>query len=292
MNRSILLAASCVLLSGAVATAHAGQAAGAHAADAASAAAGATRDGPVPPPRSNPKIQGILEAMDHASTWGHPDLFGQFAGMRNLFEGRYRDAMKYFRYGARYADKLSQLSIGMMYLNGRGVAKDPAISCAWIALASERNYPTYVQARDRVCDALSATQHGLAMAQLDKLRREYGDGVAMQRMKLALLDAKRGLTGSRTGFDAGVRTVAATDLDAMRAKTDCTGLSLFLGGVEVPREGCGTYDPALLDPGKYFAARDAQWYGTVTIGTLQKASAPAPGTGASGGEKPPAKTDD
>ncbi|MDO1530459.1 sel1 repeat family protein [Fulvimonas sp. R45] len=272
------------MLLDAFAVAHADRAAdtSVHATDAASAGTGTP-----PPPRSNPKIQGILEAMDHASTWGHPDLFGQFAGMRNLFAGKYQDALKYFKYGARYADKLSQLSIGMMYLHGRGVPKDLATACAWMTLASERNYPAYVQARDGVCAMLSTAQHDEAQARLGTLRREYGDDIAKQRMKLALFDAKRAFTGSHTGFDYGVRTAAATELDAMKAKTDCTGLSLFLGGVEVPREGCGTYDPALLDPGKYFAARDAQWYGTVTIGTLQKASVPAPGPGAPVPGKPP-----
>jgi hypothetical protein len=137
---------------------------------------------------------------------------------------------------------------------------------------------------------LSTAQHDRAMAQLVNLQHTYGDDIAKQRMKLALLDAKKGLTGSHTGFDFGVRTVAATGLDAMKMKTDCTGLSLFLGGVEVPRKGCGTYDPALLNPRKYFAARDAQWYGTVTIGTLRKVSAPNTGTGAGipGATKPSA----
>ena len=76
-------------------------------------------------PRADPQTERVLTAMNNASTWGHPDLFGEFAGMRLYSEGHYKAAMKYFKYGARYADKLSQLSIGLMYENGRGVGADP-----------------------------------------------------------------------------------------------------------------------------------------------------------------------
>ncbi|SFK69752.1 hypothetical protein SAMN05192579_105166 [Rhodanobacter glycinis] len=273
MRQSILLAATmCLLLPATAIPAHADPA------DTTSPPAPIAHAGSVPPPRVTPKLQGVLDAMDHASTWGHPDLFGQFAGMRNLFAGNYAKALKYFKYGARYADKLSQLSIGMMYMNGRGVARDPVMACAWMTLASERHYPTFVRARDAVCNSLSGAQADAARTQLEALSRTYGDAIAKPRMKQALLDARRGVTGSHTGFDFGIRTVAATPLD----RPNCNGISLFLGGMEVPREGCGTYDPALLDPRNYFAARDAQWYGTVTIGTLQKTSAPALHAPASG----------
>ncbi len=235
------------------------------------AAAAAPAQQPVPPPRTNATIKRILDAMDEASTEGHPDLFGQFAGMRRLYKGDYKGAMKYFKLGARFADKLSQISIAMMYLHGRGVSKDPASACGWVALAAERGYPSYVNARDRICAALTPAQHDQAMALLHTLQPEFGDAIAQRRMKLQLMIAKRELTGSYLGRDSGVRTMSLGSFSA-----NCGGYRLALGGVGVPPRGCGTYDPDLFDSKKYFAARDAQGFGTVTVGPLTRVNPPIP----------------
>ena len=69
-----------------------------------------------------PNVQKTLRAMNDASTWYHPDLFGEFAGVHRYAHREYAGAMKYFLIGAYYADKLSELSIGLMYLNGEGVS--------------------------------------------------------------------------------------------------------------------------------------------------------------------------
>lgn len=232
----------------------------------------APRAAPVPPPQTDPNIKRILSTMDRASTWGHPDLFGEFGGMRRLFEGKYKGALKFFKIGAYYGDKLSQLSVGMMYLHGRGVSKDPATACAWITLAAERGYPSYVNARDQICSLLSGAQRDQAMAVLDTLWPEYGDTIAKQRMKLQLRIARNALTGSHLGFDFGVRTVALGS-----SAVNCGGYTLDLGSVEVPPEGCGRYDPNLWNTKKYFAARDSQWFGIVTVGPLTIVNPPFAG---------------
>ena len=270
LMKRILPGSLCALLVSVATAVYADQAADTFTQPAAPAATTAPPQ-PVPPPHANPTIKRILSAMDDASTDGHPDLFGQFAGMQHLFEGKYAGAMKYFKIGARYADKLSQMSIGMMYLHGRGVSKDEANACAWITLAAERGYPSYVSARDKVCAALSPAQHDQAAAVLATLQPEYGDQVAKPRMKLALRNARNALTGSHLGHDAGVRTMAL-DQDH---PVDCSGYTLKLGGVEVPRRGCALYDAKLWDSKKYFAARDVQGFGTVTVGELQKVDAPS-----------------
>ena len=74
--------------------------------------------------------QEVLAAMERTSTWGHPDQYGEFVGMQAYAGKDYARAMKYFEMGARYADKLSQLSIGLMYLQGEGVARDPVTAYA------------------------------------------------------------------------------------------------------------------------------------------------------------------
>ena len=272
--KPVLIASFCVLLASLTATACANQSAndsGANANLPALPTRAALQES-VPPPRSNPNIRRLLQTMDEVSTWGHPDLFGEFAGMRRLFKGDYEGALEFFKLGARYADKLSQLSIGNMYLHGRGVSKDAATACAWLTLAAERGYPRYIAARDSVCARLSVGQHDKAVAVLHTLQSEYGDKAAKQRMKLALRSARNALTGSLLGHDAGVRTVSAAS-----NPPNCGGYGLNIGGVEVPRRGCGRYDPKLWNPKKYFAARDAQWTGTVTVGELRKVNPPISG---------------
>lgn len=226
-----------------------------------------TMAGAGPPPQPDPQTDQMLTAMFNASTWGHPDLFGEFAGTRYYFAGKYASAMTYFKIGARYADKLSQLSIGLMYENGDGVDKDPVTACAWMALAAERKYPSYIDTRDRVCKALTPEQHDQAVAVLDQLMPEYGDAVAKKRMVRALQMAlMEGGTGSRLGFDSGIDTVGTSS-------TGCGGPSIVIAGKPLPHAGCGSghqyYDPAFWDPKQYFAARDSQWRGTVTVGNMQ-----------------------
>lgn len=262
MNHSILAAALCatLLITGASSSA---------AAPLPSASPATAATSPVPPkpvvqrPQADPQIERVLTAMNNASTWGHPDLFGEFAGMRLYSEGHYKAAIKYFKYGARYADKLSQLSIGLMYENGRGVEQDSVTACAWLALASERKYPSFIATRNRVCEALTPAQHDQAVAVLDKLMLEYGDAVAKKRMARALEIAKTQDTGSRLGFDSGVTTIGVN-------KGGCGGPTV----ADAPIAGCGSTDfwsPWRWDPKKYFTARDARWRGVVTVGSVEDA---------------------
>jgi hypothetical protein len=157
----------------------------------------------------------------------------------------------------------------MMYINGRGVKRDLVTGCAWLALAAERKSPKFVEGHDYLCAGLTPAQRQQATAVLDELLPVYGDKVAKRRMKVELQHDRSQLTGSHVGFDFGVKT--ATSLDPSghtRSGNGCDEPILFLGGVGVPSD-CGKFNPALLNPEKYFAARDAQFTGTVTIGALQ-----------------------
>lgn len=266
MDRTILAVSLCTaLLCGTALSASA-------APPRATAATAATPRAPANPvvqrPEAGPDIEKIVTAMNNASTWGHPDLFGEFTGMRLYSEGHYAAAIKYFKYGARYADKLSQLSIGLMYENGQGVGKDPVTACAWLALAAERKYPSFIATRDRVCEALTPAQHDRAVAVLNRLMPEYGDAVAKKRMTRALELAKTQGTGSRLGFDSGATTVGV--------KQGCGGPTV----ADAPVAGCGNTDfwsPWRWDPRKYFTARDARWRGVVTVGSVEDAHHAATG---------------
>jgi hypothetical protein len=158
-------------------------------------------------PLDDPAVQKTLHAMADASTWYHPDQFGEFAGMRHYAHKQYDSALKYFEVGAYYADKLSQLSIGLMHLNGEGVPKDPVTAYAWFCVAAERDYPDFVATRDRTKAALTPAQLEQAAPIREKLEARYGDNVAKPRMAKQLHLGQMQMTGSRTGFDSGVAQI-------------------------------------------------------------------------------------
>jgi hypothetical protein len=218
----------------------------------------------------------VLAAMDRTSTWGHPDEYGEFVGMQAYASGNYARAMEYFEIGARYADKLSQLSIGLMYLNGEGVAKDPVSAYAWLALAAERKFPRYVATRDAVWNQLDDDQRRQAGALLDQLSGQYGDAVAKPRMERALREARTEMTGSLVGYGASdVNSVTLAQLAAGGVgKGRYTGPLPPCGARSIdgaPITGCGNIFVAWRwDPKQYFRIRDAAWYGTVTVGELEQ----------------------
>jgi hypothetical protein len=230
------------------------------------AVAGATDKPAADDPLNDPMVQKTLRAMSDASTWYHPDLFGEFAGMRHFAHHDYKGALKYFEVGAYYADKLSQLSIGLMHLNGEGVAKDPVQAYAWLDLAAEREYPDFVATRDRVKAALSPEQLKKAQDLRSTLAQRYADNVAKPRMEQQLRFGMEQMTGSRTGFDFGVSHDSTKGLL-------CHGSSLDINGMAVPEAGCGSadiYAASRWQPDKYFALRDSQWKATVTVGDIQQ----------------------
>jgi uncharacterized protein len=219
-------------------------------------------------PMQDKQSQEVLTAMNRSSTWGHPDQFGEFAGMQHFAAGNYQAAMKYFLIGARYADKLSQLSIGLMYLNGQGVQKDPVTAFAWIAIAAERKYPQFVATRDEVWAQLDATQRERAKALVASLYDEYGDVVAKPRMALALRQGRSEMTGSYLGFQSSsVSSLTLEQFKGIGPMPACGAKTIDGGAIT----GCGNiYAEWRWDPKQYFQTRDGAWTGTVSVGPLQK----------------------
>jgi len=137
-------------------------------------------------PLSDPAVQKMLLDMSLTPTAFHPDIYGEYTGMRYYAHRRFQGAMKAFEIGAYYADKVSQLSIGLMYLNGEGVAKDPVEAYAWLSIAAERDYPDFIATRDRVKTTLSDAQLLQAETIRARLAERYGDDVAKPRMAVQL----------------------------------------------------------------------------------------------------------
>ena len=231
---------------------------------AAAASASASAGSPLPP-QDSAFIQQELVAMNNSSTNGHPDLFGQYTGWRLYADHDYAGAIKYFTMGAYYADKVSQLCLGLIYLNGDGVARDPVKAWAWLNLAAERGYPEFVATRNRAWAGLDAGQRTQAEAEAKTLAATYGDKVAQPRMLAVLRRAASERTGSRTGFDAGAYTYMPNSGPTLTPNPDNLNSRWY------------------WDPKTYFAARDAQWKGTVTVGPLKHLH----GTPAPAGSAPP-----
>jgi hypothetical protein len=212
------------------------------------------------------EVQKTLKAMHNASTWFHPDLYGLTQGMHEYARQHYAAALKLYEVGALHADKLSQLCIGLMHLNGEGTEKDPVAAYAWIDIAAERGYPQFVATRDDVAKTLTADQLDQAKRLRTKLGERYGDAVAKPRMALQLKLGMMNFTGSRTGFDSGVTQIS---------EVPC-GPALVIGGRAVPQIGCGGMNDFLAKdnwkPELYFAARDREWMPQVTVGPVTDAA--------------------
>jgi hypothetical protein len=220
-------------------------------------------------PMNDPDVQKVLRGMADASTWYHPDLFGEFAGMRRYAHHDYAGALKYLKIGAYYSDKLSALSIGLMYLNGEGVPKDPMTAYAWLTVAAERGYPDFVATRDRVKATLTPAQLLQAQPILDDIMAKYGDKVAKHRLIVQLNQGRMNITGSHTGFDFGI---------VQMSTGHCGGPSIEIGGEPMPKTGCGgnLFAKWRWDPKTYFAVRDSHWKATVSVGAIKDADANAP----------------
>jgi hypothetical protein len=217
-------------------------------------------------PSSDPDVRKTIEAMHNASTWFHPDLYGLTHGMQEYVHHQYAAARKHFAYGALYADKLSQLCLGLMAMNGEGAPKDLISAYAWLDLSAERGYPQFVATRDELAKTLSVDQLDKAKRLRAKLAEKYGDAVAKPRMAIQLRLGMMNFTGSRTGFDSGVVQISSVPC----------GPALVFGGRVVPQIGCGAMNDFLAkenwQPKLYFAARDREWLPQVTVGPLMDAN--------------------
>lgn len=227
----------------------------------------ATARPPVEHPLQDAASQKVLDAMSRTSTWGHPDQYGEFSGMQHYAAGNYKAAMKSFLLGARYADKLSQLSIGLMYLNGQGVQKDPVEAFAWAAIAAERKYAQFIDTRDQIWSTLDADQREQAKRRVEALYADYGDAVAKPRMARALRWSLAEATGFELGYD---KSGSVASLSTNNPPPACGGDTID----GAPMTGCGDlYADNRWNPKKYFQSRDAAWVGTVSVGKLQAVDA-------------------
>lgn len=204
-----------------------------------------------------PSTRHALHVMENTTTVGHPDLRYEYRGMEDYAIGNYKNAMCDFQASAWYADKVSQLSIGLMYLNGQGVQKDPVKAYAWVALSAEREYPQFEKTRDGIWQQLNPDQQKQALALEQTLYKQFGDVSAKPREVRAIHD------GWMDMFGAGVAPgfIGYSDMYISQGNATCES--------DDTRVCTDFYSKWFWVPKEYFGVRDAMWKGTVTIGNLQ-----------------------
>lgn len=137
-------------------------------------------------------------------------------GTRFYENGWYFNARHRFRKAARYADKMAQHNLGVIYYRGDGVERDPARAWAWFELAAERDYPEFVGIANAVWDELPPAQRQRGRAFLDELLPEYADEIAVPRAVQRMEWDRQYMTGSRVGF---VRNLEIYDINSAMPRT-------------------------------------------------------------------------
>lgn len=201
----------------------------------------------------------------------HPNELHRIYANKAAASGNWADAAKSFRLAARYADKYSQHRLSMLYWHGVGVRADRVEAYIWADLAAERGYPQFLGIREKMWSELTPQQQAEVPKRGRAIVAEYADVVAKPRFERAVAKGKLEMTGSRTGFDAGIIV-----------STIGPGNQLFgsVGGVNLKE----MYAASRTDPEKYWAFEDKVWKeGFVTIGNIEEVPdapkpAPAPET--------------
>lgn len=147
-------------------------------------------------PRYSKQDQVVLSSPAYLS--GHPDLRWRNEGLNSLEQGEFDEAIQHFLRAARYADKASQVLLGLMHWKGEGVPLDRALGYVWMDLAAERLYPSYVALCERYWKQMNAAERERALEIGQAVYAEYGDSVAKPRMETVL---RRHRGGSRLGAD-------------------------------------------------------------------------------------------
>lgn len=179
----------------------------------------------------------------------HQDLKYRHLGLQAYREGRYEDAMRFFRRAGFFGDKPSQGMVAEMYRDGRGVAPDPVQAYIWMDLAAERGYPGFLILRERYWQSLDEAQRARAVDEGQAVFARFADAVAKPRTELRLRFGERQL--------ARVQTVEFGN----NASIDASKLR----------------DKLFWDAERHWAFQDVQWtaprLGSVTVGEIESVDA-------------------
>ncbi|MCB1554506.1 MAG: sel1 repeat family protein [Xanthomonadales bacterium] len=187
----------------------------------------------------------------------HPDIKFRMEGLEALEDGLPEAAFGAFKRASRYADKAAQAAVGEMLWQGRGTAQDRSLAYAWMDLAAERGYQTFIGLREYYWNSLSDSERARAVEVGKQVYAEFGDAVAKPRIEQKLRQGRSKITGSRVGF-VGALTIQIPG-----------------PGGWLTVDGSTYYADHYWRADDYFAWQDRTWKnpptGTVDVGPLQSA---------------------
>lgn len=188
---------------------------------------------------------------------GHPDINFRRKGLEAFEDGYLGDAAMYFERSALHADKASQAMLAEMHWNGIGVPQDRALGYAWMDLAAERHYPTFLSLRESYWSQLDPAEQERAIEVGTPLYAKYGDDVAKPRLEQKLRRAMRQVTGSRAGYRGALTIVLPGP-----------------GGISLKIRGDDFYSDTYWKPDHYWSWTDEVWSappsGRVDVGELER----------------------
>lgn len=195
---------------------------------------GPTKEMPVAEPRAV-NFDTYHTAVLQAS--GHPNELSRWHGIWSFDNGRTDEALKHFERAASYGDKLSQHLLTLMYLNGEGVQRDPALAYVWADLAAERgNTRDLLEIRERIWEGLDEQEQRRALEIGPQYYAKYGDAVTQKRNNAEMRRFMRTQTGSRVGL-------LTSRLDVQMGRPD-----LWASGAN------SSFGPVKSTGGEYYAA--------------------------------------
>lgn len=207
------------------------------------------------PPDGTPTYDPVLLSEGFLSF--HPDINNRRMGLKAYQDGFLGDAVTYFTRSARYADKASQAMLAEMHWNGTGVTQDRALAYAWMDLAAERLYPSFLALRERYWAQLDEAERARVLEVGEPLYAEFGDEVAKPRLERQLRRGLRQTTGSRLGFRGALTIEMAGP-----------------GGLPITVTGEQYYADKYWKPEHYWEWTDEIWRappkGRVDVGELER----------------------
>ena len=184
----------------------------------------------------------------------HPDQQNRRLALEFYEAADYPKAYRQFLKAAYWADKPSQAAIAEMLWQGVGVESDRAAAYAWMDLAAERGYTSFLSHRERYWAQLNEAERARAIKLGAGVYAGYGDKVAKPRIERQM----------RLGEKWAYNSVGHKAYARVRVQDENGVFSEIISGF---------YDPKYWQPRDYWKWQEALWsepkQGKVLVGPLE-----------------------
>lgn len=223
------------------------------------------------------QVNALQEVLNIPSvTYDHPDLRYRNIGIEAYKDGDKTRALEFYLLASRYADKVSQAMVAMMYWNGEGTAMDRPRAYAWMDLAADRGYRDLLVQREIYWSKLSGLERDEALRVGREIYAEYSDEQGLHRLELRLSTVRTHVTGSHLGWAGNGKTLFSSGVTL-------PGAGSLLGQISgATVDFSKLYSSALWNPEQYERLKDLQWelkmplQSHVEVGELQNVPANDP----------------